>query len=230
MSTHKGLLIAVEGIGGSGKTYALEEISDLFTTLNRQVLLTSAPGTGIMDIRPSVFETKHPAMNVVTKALLFMADRCEHVQKEIVPALLKDMVVVVERFKDTTRAYQGYGDGLNCTLLFQVDDIPIPNFPFHCIANVIPDLTVLLDVDPEEGLRRMDTAQYHSYDRLEEEFQQRVRLGYLELAGVTLQEIESTTEPIWSINDWLVINANQSLEKVLHLVWKSVIEWYGWVM
>ena len=172
---HTGLFLAFEGGEGSGKTTQARLIAIWLREQGYDVVTTHEPGaTKIgMRLRALLLDTAHAGMSPHSEALLYAADRAEHVAKVIDPALDRGAVVITDRYIDSSLAYQGTGRGLHS------GDIAWLNS--WATDGREPDLTVLLDMAPEQGLNR----RARSADRLEAEpleFHRRVRAGFLTLA------------------------------------------------
>jgi dTMP kinase len=170
-----GLLIAFEGGEGSGKTTQARLISIWLRELGYDVVTTHEPGaTKVgMRLRALLLDTAHTGMSPRAEALMYAADRAEHVASVIAPALDRGAVVITDRYVDSSLAYQGAGRNL------AVDEIA--RFNRWATGGRVPDLTILLDMDPIAGLNRRT----RSADRLEAEpadFHLRVRAGFLALA------------------------------------------------
>ena len=170
-----GLLIAFEGGEGSGKTTQARLVSIWLRELGYDVETTYEPGaTKIgMRLRALLLDTSSTGMSPHAEALMYAADRAEHVASVIGPAMERGAVVITDRYVDSSLAYQGWGRSL------PVEDIA--RFNWWATGGRTPDLTILLDMDPLAGLRRRT----RSADRLEaepEEFPLRVRAGFLALA------------------------------------------------
>jgi dTMP kinase len=170
-----GLLIAFEGGEGSGKTTQARFIAIWLRELGYDVVTTHEPGaTKIgMRLRALLLDTSHTGMSPHAEALMYAADRAEHVASVIAPALDRGAIVITDRYVDSSLAYQGAGRNL------PVEDIA--QFNWWATGGRIPDLTILLDMDPMAGLSRRT----RSADRLEAEpaeFHQRVRAGFQSLA------------------------------------------------
>jgi dTMP kinase len=171
-----GLLIAFEGGEGSGKTTQARLISIWLRELGFDVVTTHEPGaTKVgMRLRALLLDTAHTGMSPHAEALMYAADRAEHVASVIAPALDRGAIVITDRYVDSSLAYQGAGRRL------PVEDIAA--FNWWATGGRTPDLTVLLDMDPVAGLRR----RVRSADRLEAEpaeFHHRVRGGFQALAA-----------------------------------------------
>jgi len=170
-----GLLIAFEGGEGSGKTTQARLIAIWLRELGYDVVATHEPGaTKIgMRLRALLLDTAHGGMSPRAEALMYAADRAEHTDSVIAPALERGAIVITDRYVDSSLAYQGAGRGL------PVEEIS--RFNAWATGGRTPDLTILLDMDPVAGLSR----RARSADRLEAEpaeFHHRVRAGFQALA------------------------------------------------
>jgi dTMP kinase len=170
-----GLLVAFEGGEGSGKTTQARLISIWLRELGYDVVTTHEPGaTKVgMRLRALLLDTAHTGMSPHAEALMYAADRAEHVASVISPALDRGAIVITDRYVDSSLAYQGAGRNLS------VDEIA--RFNWWATGGRVPDLTILLDMDPIAGLSRRT----RSADRLEAEpaaFHLRVRAGFQALA------------------------------------------------
>jgi dTMP kinase len=173
-----GLFIALEGGDGAGKSTQAALLCRALEAGGRTVIRTREPGgTPIGEtLRSLVLEHGHGEIDARTEALLFAASRAAHVQQVIVPALQRGDVVVCDRYIDSSIAYQGAGRGLGAQAVQDVNA--------WATDGLLPDLTVLLDVDPAEGRSRR-TAGAAAEDRLESEpdgFHAGIRAAFLELA------------------------------------------------
>ena len=169
----KGLFITVEGGDGAGKTTQLEFIRRFFKEQGADVIFTREPGgTPIGEkIRGIILDRENREMGDMTETLLYAASRAQLIHQVIGPALERGKIVVCDRYVDSSIAYQGYGRGLG-------DSVAAINS--YAIGGVMPDLTLLLLVDPDRGQDRINRGK----DRLEEAgdaFHRRVYEGYLAL-------------------------------------------------
>lgn len=190
------MFITLEGPEGSGKTSHLPDLADFLREDGWNVLTTREPGgTAIGDqVRQVLMRSDNTAMNPRAETLLFLAARAQLVNEVIRPALAAGTVVISDRYGDSTLAYQGYGHGNDLDTIRQM--------LAFATGGLMPDLTVLLDVDPAVGLRRKKTVgEWNRMDAYQLEFHQRVRAGYLELAR---------QEPC----RWVVLDAGQPREMV----------------
>jgi dTMP kinase len=173
----KGIFISLEGIEGTGKTTQARLLAEYFSGKGLSTVLTEEPGgTSIgLKIREALLTVEHTEMNALTELLLYNADRCQHINETILPSINAGKVVITDRFSDSTVAYQGFGRCIDMNTIRTLDMI--------ATGGLKPDLTLLLDIDVETGLRRNRGA--NKVDRIELEdlaFHRRVREGFLELA------------------------------------------------
>jgi dTMP kinase len=177
-----GIFITFEGIEGSGKSTQLQLTSEWLTLHNHPHVVTREPGDHSIgnDIRRILLSETTANLHPFAEALLYLADRFQHINEVIRPQLEAGKIVMCDRYHDSTVAYQGYARGI----------------PLEWIRNIwagsgqalIPDVTVLLDLDPEVGLKRsMEKLRARGLDesRFEQEsleFHTRVREGFLEIA------------------------------------------------
>jgi len=190
------MFITFEGPDGSGKTTQVAPLTEFLTQLGYQVLITREPGgTEIGDqIRQILSDLKNTGMHPRSETLLFLAARAQLVEQVIKPHLAKGYIVLCDRYADSTMAYQGYGH--------QNDLNQINSLINFATGGLKPDLTLLLDVGAEAGLKRKAEAnEWNRLDAYSLEFHQRVRQGYVELARA---------EP----ERWVIIDADQPADLV----------------
>jgi dTMP kinase len=190
------MFITIEGPDGSGKSTQITPLAYYLKAQGYSVLITREPGgTEIGDqIRIILSDLKNTGMHPSSETLLFLAARAQLVQQVIKPHLKDGYVVLCDRYADSTMAYQGYGH--------QNDLNQIKNLINFATGGLKPDLTLLLDTDVEEGLKRKaHGSEWNRLDAYSLEFHQRVRQGYHLLA-------ESEPER------WVTIEAGGSAEVV----------------
>jgi dTMP kinase len=178
-----GLFITFEGGEGAGKTTQLQALCAHLRATRRDAVETRDPGgTPIgKQIRSFLLDPAHGATAAVTELLLYEASRAQLVHEVIRPALAAGRIVLCDRFTDSTVAYQGYGRGLDLELIARLNAL--------AADGLRPDLTFLLDLEPEVGLARVAqrvTQRPERHDRIEGEvlgFHQRVRAGYRAIAA-----------------------------------------------
>ena len=174
-----GKLIVFEGVEGCGKTTQIQLCSQWLESLNISVVLTREPGGTELgkDLRRLLLEkSPNKPVGEVTELLLYAADRAQHIEEELKPNLATGKYILCDRYTDSTIAYQGYGRGLNMSIINQLNQI--------ATGGLESDLTIWLDVDVEVGLSRKRGQA--TLDRIEQEtiaFHRRVQQGYTELAG-----------------------------------------------
>src|SRR5512142_469679 len=175
------MFITLEGPDGSGKTSHMKPLADWLEGEGYRVHSAREPGGTVISeqIRAILHDLKNTEMHPHTETLLYQAARAQIVEQIFRPKLAEGWIVLCDRYADSTLAYQGYGHQQN---LEQVRALVQ-----YATGGLTPDLTLLLDVDPETGLQR--SAQRHSgggeWNRLDAyqlDFHRRVREGYLELA------------------------------------------------
>ncbi len=180
------MFITFEGIEGSGKTTQIRHAVEFLEKKGKKCILTREPGGTITGrkIRSILLDPENNGMDPSTELLLYMADRAEHVNKIINPALSAGKTVLCDRYYDATKAYQGFARGVNMELLDKLHKL--------ILQDLKPDITILLDLDPEIGLSRawkqINEGKRAGFEtRFEKEalgFHGKVRKGYLELARI----------------------------------------------
>jgi|TARA_B110000438_G_scaffold198423_1_gene189934 dTMP kinase len=177
MTKNRGLFITVEGVEGVGKSTNIETIKNFLAEKNVEFVLTREPGGTLIaeQIREILLKPHEEKLTELSELLLVFAARAQHVATVIKPALVSGRWVICDRFTDATYAYQGGGRGLNKSIITRLEDM---------VQNELrPDLTIILDLDPETGMER--AAKRGSLDRFEQEhleFFNKVRAVYLEIA------------------------------------------------
>lgn len=180
------MFISLEGIEGSGKTSQINRLAAYFNRRGMSTLVTREPGgTDIgQKIRTILLDPANKDLSCNAELLLYMADRAQHLDAVIKPALKQGKTVICDRYADATVVYQGYARGLTPELMHQLHRL--------LFEDLKPDLTLLLDLEPKIGLarawRQLDSgARSRREGRFEEEklaFHERVRAGYLDLARI----------------------------------------------
>lgn len=198
----KGKFITFEGGEGAGKSTQVRLLKESLEKDGIKVLLTREPGgTRLAEkIRGLLKDEFEDPPCDRTELLLFLAARAQLVKNVIRPALEEGTWVISDRFSDSTKAYQGYGRGLDLKLIEEVN-------AFAC-EDLKPDLTLLMEVSPEESARRMrrrESATNTAADRIEQagnQFHERLRLGFIEMAEKEPERIKridasGTIEEVW---------------------------------
>lgn len=173
----RGRFLTLEGPEGAGKTVMAGRLADALRASGVDVLLTREPGGTLLGerLRDILLARDSVHIDPLVDAVLFNAARAQLVREVIRPALEAGQVVVCARFADSTLAYQGYGAGVDMDVLHELAAI--------ATGGLAPDRTILLDLPPEEGLRRKapdDETRFEAAFDLE--FHRRVRAGFLDLA------------------------------------------------
>lgn len=200
------MFITLEGPDGSGKTTQIRLLHDALVAAGYDVLLTREPGgTAIGDqIRAVVHDVTNVELVPTAEILLYSASRAQLVAQVIRPALAAGKIVLCDRYADSTMAYQGYGRGLDLEALSAITRF--------ATGGLKPDLTVLLDLEPEVGLsrRQVGGGELNRMDRQELDFYQRMRQGYITLAA---------EEP----ERWIRVDASGPVEEVARAIKAAVI-------
>ena len=200
------MFITLEGSEGSGKSSQIPPLVEFLRQEGYTVLPTREPGgTSIGDqVRRILGDLRNTEMLPRTEVLLFQASRAQLVEQVIRPALKRGVVVISDRFAESTLAYQGYGHRLDLDLVRSIVEF--------ATGGLKPDLALFLDVDVEEGLRRKaEGKEWNRLDNYDLAFYQRVRGGYLKMLE---------TEP----HRWELIDANGTIEQVQQTIRKIVLE------
>lgn len=170
----RGVLITFEGIEGSGKTTQMARLGRGLKQRGHRVERTAEPdGTALGLAIRRLFERPALRPQPLGETFLFLAARQQHVAEKIAPWLAQGRLVLCDRYTDATLAYQGYGRGVDRDLIRELN--------VRATGGVQPDLTLLFDLAPEEGLRRIRGRRLDAFERLALPFHRRVRRGYLEI-------------------------------------------------
>jgi len=197
-----GLFITFEGGEGCGKSTQSRLLLKKLEQQNVPVVLTHEPGGTVLgnELRRTLKRKGGSSISPQAELFLLAASRAQLVAEVIRPALQEAKVVLCDRFTHSTMVYQGYGRGLDFTAIKMVNNM--------ATRNLNPDLIILLDISPEQGLARKQSLK----DRFELEdlsFHRRVREGYLKMAAA---------EP----DRWLVIDASLPKGKIAEIIWNRV--------
>lgn len=195
----KGIFISLEGPDGAGKTSVLEALIPILEAKGQAFVTTREPGGVAVaeKIRDVVLDPKHTEIDEKTELLLYIASRRQHLVERILPALDRGEMVLVDRFIDSSMAYQGFGRGLKVADIDWLNDFATDGLK--------PDLTLYFDIEAEEGLARIAKSKERGADRLDREsveWHQRVREGYLSILEKEPNRVRK-------------IDASQPLEKVV---------------
>ena len=197
-SNHTPKFITFEGPEGSGKTSHIPPLVEYLRTSGYNVFATREPGgTSIGEqIRDVIHKLENTEMHPRAETLLYQAARAQIVEQIIRPKLEQGFIVLCDRYADSTIAYQGYGH--------QQDLVQIHSLVRYATGGLVPDMTVLLDVDVELGLKRKKKEnEWNRLDAYDLEFHKRVRTGYLAMMR---------QEP----GRWIIVDATRNWEIVQH--------------
>ena len=195
--------LVIDGVNGAGKSTLLARLAAYLTEAAVPFVQTREPGATNLgkQIRPLLLANEEK-LSTLAELFLFAADRAEHVQKLILPALRERKLVLSDRYYYSTFAFQGFGREIDLELINSITSI--------AIAGVHPDLVLLLDLDPAEGLRRTKkrnsangAADVDNFEKEELAFHTRLRRGYLEVAKqsaepMVLLDGSMTPEEVWN--------------------------------
>ena len=173
----KGYFISFEGIDGSGKSTQIQRLADFLRSLSFDIVVTREPGgsVGGEEIRKLLLQGDVDRWSAETEILLFTAARRDHLERVILPAMKNGQIIICDRFTDSTRMYQGMRGPKLKKFVDMLDKEVIGHDP---------DLTILIDIDPEIGLRRAKSRETVE-ERFEDfglELQKKMRKGFLDLS------------------------------------------------
>ena len=174
----KGFLVSLEGPEGAGKTSVLEALIPILEDREIEVLSTREPGGVLIGekIREVILDPSHTEMDPKTELLLYIASRRQHLVEKVLPALAAGKLVIMDRFIDSSVAYQGFGRGLDIDAIDWLNEFATDGLK--------PDLTLYFDIEVEEGLARIAANSDREINRLDMEgldLHRKVRQGYLSL-------------------------------------------------
>lgn len=204
---NKGFFLAIEGPDGSGKTTISKKLIDLLEQKSIPCILTREPGCNNIDtcknIRQLILDN-NSNISPITEALLFAANRSEHVEKIIRPGILNNNFIICDRYIDSSIAYQGFGRNLGYE--------SVMNINLFATNNLLPNLTIFIDIDPVVGIKRIKSNRNQEINRLDNEtidFHQKVYNGYLEI--------------IKKNNDrYVIINGEQDIDNIINEIIKEI--------
>ena len=197
--------ISFEGPEGSGKTTTILKLKTKLTALNKKIIFTREPGGCLISeaIRLLILDKNNKMMNPWTEFLLYLAARKQHLVEKILPYANDDVIVICDRFTDSTIAYQGFARKLDIAEIIKIQNTVLANFT--------PNLTILFNITPEVGLARIKNRQ-NKNNRLDDEslkFHQRVYEGYQLLAKTNQERIK-------------VVDANQNIDQLVATVFTII--------
>lgn len=196
----KGLFITIEGGDGSGKSTQIKLLKEFLENRGCEIVLTREPGGTLIseEIRKIILNRAFMEMSDMTEALLYAAARAQHVDQLIKPQVSAGKIVICDRYVDSSIVYQGYARGMGIDVIEAIND--------YATGGLKPDLTILLQVSAEVGIKRKSDQQ--ELDRLELqklEFHQKVTAGYILLAEREAERI-------------LLIDATKPIEEIRNMI------------
>jgi dTMP kinase len=202
------MFISIEGPEGSGKTSVINAVVARLIKEGFPIVFTREPGgTPIAEaIRSVILDKKNTALDARAEALLYAASRRQHLVEKVWPSLKEGKIVLCDRFIDSSLAYQGGGRGLGVGAVLNIN--------LFATEGVFPDLTLLFDIEPEVGLKRINASRKREVNRLDLEklsFHQQVRSTFLSLAK---------NEP----KRFVIIDASQPFEHVLDEAYRIILK------
>lgn len=213
--SNRGLFITLEGGEGAGKTTQINWLADILTKEGRKIVTAREPG-GTKEgekIRELLVQKNGGNWTPMAECLLFFAARAMYVDKIIAPALEEGKIVISDRFTDSTRAYQGYGLGVEMETINQLENL--------VLKDIKPDITLILDIDPRMGLERSGRRlaaeglglkqTEDKYENLDLSFHEKLRQGFLDIAKAEPERCR-------------VIDASKNAEDVKEQILKTVRE------
>ena len=199
-----GLFLTLEGGDGVGKSTLQRSLNQRISEAGFEVIMCREPGGTILGekLRDALLGSKKKEVDALAELLVFLAARTQLSTEIIKPALERGAVVICDRFADSSIAYQHYGRGIQKSIIEDLNTI--------ATTGLMPDRTILLDLDPSVGAKRKGQAQ----DYMEQEtidFHNRVREGYMYLARE-------------SPGRWLIVDALQNEDVIFDLVWSDLAQ------
>lgn len=201
----KGIFITFEGPDGSGKTTVSTKVYEKLKAMGIDCIYTREPG-GIEiaeKIRNIILDPQNTNMDAKTEALLYAASRRQHLVEKVLPALSEGKIVICDRFVDSSLAYQGVGRHLGISKVLSINEFAIEGH--------YPDATIYLDINEEDGLKRIQTRNFK--DRLDQEslvFHHDVSNGYRQVVEMFKDRM-------------IIVDASNSVEEVINDALKAVL-------
>ena len=203
-----GLFVTIEGVEGCGKTTIGKMIVDKLISEGYEVIYTREPG-GIEiaeQIRKVILDVNNTNMDARTEALLYAASRRQHLVEKVIPALKENKVIICDRFVDSSLAYQGHARGFGIEKVYEINKF--------AIDKVMPDLTLLFDLDPKLGLERINANKSREVNRLDLEkleFHKLVREGFLIIEKLEPNRVKK-------------VDASKTIEEVFNDAYSLILE------
>jgi len=203
--SHTGLLLTFEGGEGGGKTTQIARLKERLADAGKEVLVVREPGGTVISekVREILLDKKNNQLDFIAEVLLFQAARAQIYSEIVLPALHKEAIVLMDRSRDSSVVYQGVVREMGVELIENLNKIST--------KDTYPDMTILLDVDAEIGLHRVEEGgKPNRFEAQGVEFHKRVSQAYKQLASADKS------------GRWRVIDANQPIEQVEAEIWRVV--------
>ena len=197
----KSKFIVFEGIDGSGKSTQVKLLASKLLKNNISHVLKKEPGDTIIGDKIRKLLSEDSDMSSLTELFLFSAARKELVDKEIIPALENETLVILDRYIYSTIAYQGYGRNIDLEYIHHLNKM--------ATSDLKPDIVFLLDIHPEISSSRIDSKKLDRIESESIEFYSRVRNGYLEIAEA-------------NPNTWMIVDASKQPEQIHTQIWDRI--------
>ncbi len=177
MKPELGILVTFEGVEGCGKSTLLRALAERLNASGHTVILSREPGGTAPGerIRRVVLDSRHTDLSPLSELFLMLAARAQLVEEVLRPALQRGEIVLCDRYGDSSSAYQGEGRGLGLERVEELNRL--------ATGDLVPDLTFLVELSPQEGRARMGNRERDRMESEEFEFHERVRVGYAKLAA-----------------------------------------------
>lgn len=201
-----GILIALEGIDGSGKSLLAKNLYQDFLEKNLPVILTKEPGGSLLGKQlRTILQTQTTPLCPKSEFLLFAADRAQHFETVIIPALNEGKIIISDRLSDSSLAYQGYGRQLDLNLLQMIND--------WAMNNIKPDIILYVKVDIETAFERLKKRNITltAFEKEQKNFFETLQRGY--------EEIFSTRDNV------IMLDGNVTPEKITQAAIDSIMVW-----
>ncbi len=202
---NKGKLITIEGIDGSGKSTLAINLAQSLTASGYDVVLTKEPGGSTLGKKlRTILQTQPVPITPIAEYLLFAADRAQHMQDRVQPALNRGAIVISDRMADSSLAYQGYGRGIDCNKIREINA--------WAMQNSTPDLVFYLKISPEQAAQRIENrSTLTAFEKEQIAFAKRVVHGFDEIFKVR--------------QDVITIDATLSLKEITTIAQRIVHSW-----
>ncbi len=208
MTAKKGIFITMEGPDGAGKSTQIDLLKKYLEDKGYNILLTRDPGGNDISeaIREIILNKDFTEMGYMTELLLYASARAQLVKENIKPALEAGTAVIADRFVDSSAVYQGIGRGLGIDTVYKVNEF--------ALQGIMPDMTILMDLDAEVGLaRKKNQAELDRMERESVDFHKKVVAGYRELAArypERILKVDASLQ-VQEIHDIIITNIEKKL-------------------